>query len=288
VAVPTTKTGVQALLGAHGFNPTRLRGQHFLVDRNLIDAIVRDADVGPGDCVLEIGTGTGILTDALAARAGRVVTCDLDARLQGIAKGLRAWPGTVTFLLADILAGKHALNPLVLDRWRAEAEVAPGPGGAGLRLRVVSNLPYSVATPVLANLLWDGVPMSDATVLVQREAAERFVARPGTGDYGPMAVAVALLAEAEILRHVPPQVFWPAPKVESALLRVAPRAPARAVALRDAGLLSMLNDAFRHRRKTLRKRFGEARLAAAGIDGSARPEEVPPEAWLRLLTVPPA
>lgn len=281
MAVPTTKTGVQALLGAHGFNPTKLRGQHFLVDRNLIDAIVRDAGVGPMDCVLEIGTGTGILTDALAGRAGRVVTCDVDRRLQEIARGLREWPPAVVFLLEDILAGKHALNPVVLDRWRAEA-------AEGLRLRVVSNLPYAVATPVLANLLWDGIPFSDAVVLVQREAAERFVARPGTGEYGPMAIAVALLAEAAILRHVPPQVFWPAPKVESALLRLAPRAPGRAVELRDAGLPSLLQDAFQQRRKTLRKRLGEARLVAAGIAPTARPEEVPPEAWVRLLTVPPA
>jgi 16S rRNA (adenine1518-N6/adenine1519-N6)-dimethyltransferase len=282
VALPTTKTGVQALLGAHGFLPTKLRGQHFLVDRNLVDAIVRDADVGPADCVLEIGTGTGILTDALAARAGRVVSCDLDARLQGIARGLREWPPGVTFLLADILAGKHKLNPEVIGRWRAEG----GGGGGAPRLRVVSNLPYSVATPVLANLLWDGIPFHDAVVLVQREAAERFIARTGTSDYGPIAVAVALLAEAAILRHVPPQVFWPAPKVESALLRLAPRAPARAVALRDAGLPALLQDAFQQRRKTLRKRFGEARLLAAGIDPMARPEEVPPEAWPRLLTVP--
>jgi 16S rRNA (adenine1518-N6/adenine1519-N6)-dimethyltransferase len=292
VTVPITKTGVQALLGAHGFNPTRLRGQHFLVDRNLIDAIVRDADVGPGDCVLEIGTGTGILTDALAGRAGRVVTCDLDRRLQEIARGLREWPPTVTFLLADILEGKHKLNPAVIRRWESEGALASAEATAGkpgaLRLRVVSNLPYSVATPVLANLLWDGIPFHDAVVLVQREAAERFVAKPGTGDYGPMAIAVALLAEAAILRHVPPQVFWPAPKVESALLRLAPRAPSRALTLRDAGLPSLLQDAFQQRRKTLRKRFGEARLAAAGIDPTARPEEVPPEAWPRLLTVPPA
>ncbi len=280
--VPTTKTGVQALLGAHGFHPTRLRGQHFLVDRNLIDAIVRDADVGPSDCVLEIGTGTGILTDALAMRAGRVVTCELDARLQGIARGLRQWPETVVFLLEDILAGKHALNPAVVERWQAA-------GGSGaMRLRVVSNLPYAVATPVLANLLWDGVAFLDAVVLVQREAAERFVASPGTAAYGPMAIAVALLAEAEILRRVPPQVFWPPPKVESAVLRVAPRAPARAKQLRDAGLPSLLMDAFQQRRKSLRKRLGEARLRAAGIEPAARPEDVPPEAWTRLLTVPPA
>jgi 16S rRNA (adenine1518-N6/adenine1519-N6)-dimethyltransferase len=282
VAVPTTKTGVQALLGAHGFHPTKIRGQHFLVDRNLIDAIVRDAGVGPTDCVLEIGTGTGILTDALAARAGRVVSCDLDARLQGIAKGLREWPSTVVFLLEDILAGKHALNAAVLSRWQSE-----GASGA-LRLRIVSNLPYAVATPVLANLLWDGVAFEDAVVLVQREAAERFVAKPGTEEYGPMAIAVALLADAEILRRVPPQVFWPAPKVESALLRVRPRAPEEARRLRDRGLPSLLMDAFQQRRKTLRKRFGEARLLAAGIDPSARPEDVPADAWLRLLTVPPS
>lgn len=281
--VPTTKTGVQALLGAHGFHPKRMRGQHFLVDRNLIDAIVRDADVGPQDCVLEIGTGTGILTDALASRAGRVVTCDLDARLQGITRGLREWPSTVVFLVADILAGKHHLNPVVIGRWLAEA----GGSGGPFRLRVISNLPYAVATPVLANLLWDGIPMHDAVVLVQREAAERFVAEPGTSAYGPMAVAVALFAEAEVLRKVPPQVFWPAPQVESALLRIAPRAAARALELRDAGLSSLLKDAFQQRRKTLRKRFGEARLGAAGIDPTSRAEDVPPEGWVRLLTVPP-
>jgi 16S rRNA (adenine1518-N6/adenine1519-N6)-dimethyltransferase len=280
VAVPATKTGVQALLGAHGFHPKRLRGQHFLVDRNLIDAIVRDAAVGPKDCVLEVGTGTGILTDALAPRAGRVVTCDLDARLQGITRGLREWPPSVVFLVEDVLAGKHRLNPVVIDRWRAE--------GAGLDLRVVSNLPYAVATPVLANLLWDGIPMRDAVVLVQREAAERFVAAPGTAAYGPMAVAVRLLAEAELVRRVPPQVFWPAPKVESAVLRLVPRAPGRARELRDLGLPSLLKDAFQQRRKALRGRFGEGRLRAAGIDPACRPADVEPDAWVRLLTVPPA
>jgi len=281
VTVPTTKTGVQALLGAHGLHPRRLRGQHFLVDRNLIEAIVRDAAVGEGDCVLEIGTGTGILTDALADRAGRVVTCDLDARLQGITRGLRAWPPTMVFLAADVLAGKHHLNPEVIGRWRTEA-------GSGLRLRIVSNLPYAVATPVLANLLWDGVPFTDAVVLVQREAAERFVAHPGTPEYGPMAVAVSLFAEARVLRHVPPQVFWPVPKVESALLRVAPTAPDRARELRELGLEALLQEAFQQRRKTLRKRFGAEKLARAGIPETARPEEVAPDAWVRLLTVPPS
>jgi len=192
-------------------HPRRLRGQNFLVDGNLIDAIVRDADVGPGDAVLEIGTGTGILTDALAERAGLVVTVDIDAELQALARSLRAWPETVRFVTADILDGKRRLNGEVLEVW--------GGAGAGLRRRVVSNLPYAIATPVVACLLWQGIEFMDATLLVQREAAERMTAPVGARAYGPMAIAVALLAGARLLRAVPPQVFWPEPKVESALLR---------------------------------------------------------------------
>jgi 16S rRNA (adenine1518-N6/adenine1519-N6)-dimethyltransferase len=133
MTVPRTATGVRALLGANGLSPRRLRGQNFLVDGNFVDAIVRAAAPGPDDCILEIGTGTGILTDALADRAGAVVTCDIDERLQEMARGLRAWPPGTTFVRADALDGKHALNPAVVEAWRAAA--------AGRTLRVVSNLP---------------------------------------------------------------------------------------------------------------------------------------------------
>lgn len=279
MAVPTTKTGVCALLGAHGLSPRRLKGQHFLVDPNLIEAIVRDAGVGPGDAVLEVGTGTGILTAALAARAGRIVTCDIDARLQAITRTLQAWPPSVEFLAEDVLAGKHALNPRVIDAWQVAAR--------GLVPRLIANLPYAVATPLLANLLWDGIAMADAVVLVQKEAAERFTALPGTAAYGPMAVAVRLLAEASVLRPVPPQVFWPVPRVRSALLRLVPRDPARARALKEAGLPALLQHAFQQRRKTLRSRFDAARLQQAGIDPASRPQDVEPAAWERLLTVGP-
>jgi 16S rRNA (adenine1518-N6/adenine1519-N6)-dimethyltransferase len=256
-----------------------MRGQHFLVDGNLIDAIVRTAEVGPGDCVLEVGTGTGILTDALADRAGAVVSCDVDARIQEVAKGAREWPPSVLFLVADALAGKHRLAPAVLDAWTAR--------GKGLTLRVVSNLPYGIATPFLANLLWEGIPARDAVVLVQREAAERFTAGPRTAAYGPLAVAVRLLADAEVLRRVPASVFWPEPKVESCLLRIRPRDPARAHELRRKGLPELLKEAFAQRRKTLGRRLGAERLAAAGIPPGARAEEVSPEQWVSLLTVPP-
>ncbi|MGH7163845.1 MAG: rRNA adenine N-6-methyltransferase family protein, partial [Planctomycetota bacterium] len=138
MTVPKTKTEVKALLAARGVRPARARGQHFLVDANLVEAIAREAGVGPRDCVLEVGTGTGILTHALAARAGCVVSCDVDGRLQEVTRGLIAWPPHVVFVVADILAGKHLLNAAVVGRWQEER------AARGLStLRVVANLPYS-------------------------------------------------------------------------------------------------------------------------------------------------
>jgi 16S rRNA (adenine1518-N6/adenine1519-N6)-dimethyltransferase len=275
VSVPRNRRAVQALLAREGLAPRKPHGQNFLCDGNLVDAIVRDAGVGPEDAVLEIGTGTGILTDALADRAGAVVSCDLDTRMLAMTRRLRPWPASVQFLGEDALAGKHALNPRVVEAWLE----------SGLRLKVVSNLPYGAATPILANLLWSGIAFCEAVVLVQREAAERFTAAVGTSAYGPMSIAVALFAEASILRAVPAQVFWPRPRVESALLRLVATDPARAAALREQGLPRLLHDAFLHRRKMLRRLVGTESLEKSGIATDARPEQVEPEAWVRLLTL---
>jgi 16S rRNA (adenine1518-N6/adenine1519-N6)-dimethyltransferase len=272
LSVPRTRNAVEALLAAPGIFPKRQRGQNFLVDGNLIDAIVRDAGVEQRHAVLEVGTGTGILTAALAPVAGAVVSCDIDPGLQRITRGLIDWPGNVNFIAADVLDGKHALNAEVVAAWRAP----------GLALKVVSNLPYNIATPFLANLLWSDLPFEDATVLVQREAAERFTARVGTSEYGPMAISIGLLANARIVRDVHRQVFWPQPKVESALLRIEARDRGRASVLREAGLPDLLQRAFLHRRKVLRRLVAPERLAAAGLPEDVRPEGVAPEQWVAL------
>ena len=133
----------------------------------------------------------------------------------------------------------------------------------------------------------EGVETRDVVVLVQREAAERFVAPPDCAAYGPMSIAVALLAEARILRRVPPDVFWPAPKVESAVLQLTPRDPALARELRAAGLQDLLRTGFAHRRKTLRKAFSTELLERAGLDPGVRPAAVEPEGWVRLLRAGP-
>ena len=127
--------------------------------------------------------------------------------------------------------------------------------------------------------------MHDAVVLVQKEAAERFIASPGTKEYGPMSIAVSLLAEARILRPVGKQVFWPAPRVLSSLFRLEVQRPRQAAEWKRAGLPELLQTAFQHRRKVLRKSVDPGRLERAGIDPGSRPEDLAPEAWLRLLTV---
>ncbi|MCZ6787946.1 MAG: 16S rRNA (adenine(1518)-N(6)/adenine(1519)-N(6))-dimethyltransferase RsmA [Planctomycetota bacterium] len=278
MGVPTTKTSVKALLAAHGLHPRRLKGQHFLLDPNLVAAIAAEAEPKKTDCILEVGTGTGVLTWRLAEKAGCVVSCDIDGRLQAVAQGAADWPEHVVFLQDDILAGKHRLSPGVMDVWQGER------GRRGLKdLLVVSNLPYSVATPFLMNLLWDAVGCRDIVVLVQKEVAERFTAAVGTAEYGAVSIVAALLARPRILRSVGPQVFWPRPKVQSALLRLTPEDPDRARALRERGLPELLHDAFLHRRKTLRKRLGAKRLEGAGLPIGVRPQEVEPEGWVRLL-----
>ncbi|MEE8104360.1 MAG: 16S rRNA (adenine(1518)-N(6)/adenine(1519)-N(6))-dimethyltransferase RsmA [Planctomycetota bacterium] len=275
---PTNKTAVQALLAANGLFPKKMRGQHFLIDPNLIEAIARHSGATRDDCVLEVGTGTGVLTWELAARAGCVVTCDVDVKLQKAARGAAAWPEHVRFESGDVLKSKRELNPNITSAWleeQSQRDLA--------HLLVAANLPYSVATPFLASLLWSGIACRDIVVLVQKEAAERFVADVGTAEYGPMTVAVGLLAEAKIERAVGPRVFWPEPKVQSAVLRLTPKDPSRARQLAAAGLPQLLHAAFLHRRKTLRKCIDPARLEAAGVSVDARPQEVAPESWVGIL-----
>lgn len=268
-----------ARLGAAGLGPRKLRGQHFLIDANFLDAIVREAAITKDDAVLEIGTGTGVLTERLSDAAGAVLSVDIDARLQNLARESADWPDHVSFFCGDVLESKRVLNPDILAEWDRVAGTR--------RRRLIANLPYNIATPLLANLLWAGDVVADALVLVQREAAERFVAESGTAAYGPMSIAVALVAEARIVRRVGPHIFWPPPRVESAVLQLTIRDPARARQWRDDGLPALLTQGFMWRRKTLRHSVDPRWLEAAGIDPGIRPQNVTPAEWAKLLTVRP-
>ena len=179
---PRTARALRDALAAHGVAPAKRHGQCFLTDVQAIDAIVRDAEVGPDDAVLEVGTGTGLLTHALAEAGASIDTFDIDPRVQALARGFRAWPERVRFHLVDVLEGKHAPRPSVPrgPRARARARVPAGP------VKVVSNLPYNVATLVPPRRCSRSPDPPDAiTVMVQLEVAEKLLGSTGDDDYGP-------------------------------------------------------------------------------------------------------
>jgi len=318
-AVPArqTTTYLKALFAQVGFTIDARRGQNFLVDLNLLDLLERSAGIRPDDAVLEVGSGTGALTERLAAAASRVVTVEIDPRLaqlardrllgagihatsipaagtdsvgSGTSSGDGAAPDRVVLVEGDVLAGKHRLAPGVL----AAIESARAAGG---RLLLVANLPYCVATPVISNLLCLPQPFTTATVTVQREMAERMTASAGTHAYNALSVWVGAQCRGEIVRALPPSAFWPRPQVDSAIVRLELE-PERRARIADLGRFhDFVRAVFCHRRKLLRgvllgiaggKRSAGSRARVErvyeqmGFAADVRAEEIPPDDFVRL------
>lgn len=269
---------VRARLARRGLAAHRDRGQNFLVDGGVARRIADAAGIRPGETVLEIGTGLGLLTEALAARAGRVVTVEIDAGLVAALREEAQLPAHVELRHADALE----LDLVAL------ADEAPG------GLRVVANLPYAVSSLLLRKLLGARHVLRGWTVMVQREVAERILAPPGGRDYGSLGVLHRLVARVERLFDVSPRCFHPVPRVVSTVLRVTPRADAELGAGELERVERVVRAAFGQRRKTLRNALrGGLRpapsdaalrqaLAACAIDGEARAETVEPERWRAL------
>lgn len=269
--------------------PKSKLGQNFLIDLNLVDFLIKEAELTGGDLVLEVGSGTGSLTARLAQSAGAVVSVEIDADFFQLALENVGDSERVLLVRADILRGKNHLNPHVLEPLEQHRGKWSCP-----RVKLVANLPYAVATPVIANLLLTELPIERMVVTVQLEIAERLIASPGTKDYGALTVLVQSLAEVELLRRLPPAVFWPRPKVSSAIVRIRPDAGKRARVGDVQGFRNFLRDLYSHRRKNLRgalaafpghrfdKQLVDRKLSELGMDGSVRAETLTLEEHLRL------
>lgn len=270
---------LRALLQRRGLRLQRDRGQNFLTDGGLADQLAQLAGVEEGDHVIEVGTGLGVLTRALGKRAERVTTVEIDSGLVKALEEEDLLPSNAELLHADALK---------LD-WSELVE------RAGPRVRVVANLPYSAATPLLRIMIECRESVQDWSVMIQREVARRCVARCGDDDYGSFAVLHALTVDAQVQQELSPGSFFPAPKVHSSFLRVWPR---RTPLLREGELAwveRVVRAAFSKRRKTILNtlRGGgfvaredrailEEALASAGISPSSRAETVAPERLLAL------
>jgi 16S rRNA (adenine1518-N6/adenine1519-N6)-dimethyltransferase len=271
-----------------GLSPDTRHGQHFLIDLNLLRLLVDRAALGPRDVVLEVGTGSGSLTAVLAERAGHVVTVELDPRLYQLASEELAKFSNVTMLRCDALYRKNRVNPEVIEAVRRELAAAPG-----RRCKLAANLPYNVATPLVANLLAAEPPTSmiapvSMTVTVQREVADRLAAAPGTKDYGALSVWVQSQCMVEVVRVLPPSVFWPRPKVHSAIVHVE-LDPARRAKIADRACFHDFARAmFLHRRKYLRTQLLLARpdeLSKSQVDAILAELNLDPESRAETLSV---
>jgi 16S rRNA (adenine1518-N6/adenine1519-N6)-dimethyltransferase len=265
-----TGNQVRDLLAAHGIRPSRALGQNFVADPNTVRRVARLAAVGPGDHVVEVGPGVGSLTLALRETGAEISAVEIDRHLIPV---------------LDAVVGSSGVRIVEGDAMRLDWDALLA-GQRGWVL--VANLPYNIATPLVADLL-DGVPAIDRMlVMVQKEVAERLVAGPPDPEYGAVSVKVAYWAEAAMAGKVPATVFIPRPKVESALVSIRRRrTPAVDPSEVDADhLFALVRAGFATRRKMLRKSLSglvsPAAFEVAGVRPDARAENLDVHAWGRL------
>ncbi|AQT67243.1 Ribosomal RNA small subunit methyltransferase A [Anaerohalosphaera lusitana] len=323
-----TKHEIQRLLASAGARPNKKLGQNFLIDLNLMRLLIDAADIRKNDVVLEVGCGTGSFTEGLAEVAGRVVAAEYDKILARIAMQQLQDAEHVTIVNTDILESKNKLAPQIVEELaRAKAEL-------GGRLLLVANLPYNAGTSVMANLVGGtgeglqnrpegaenavfegengvlgggekvgggvGEPgiglVADAMyVTVQKEVAQRMVAEPGGKLYGILSILIGACGESEILRILPPSVFWPAPGVESAMVSFE-RQAGKAARIRNMSVFKEIVNLFMgHRRKMMQActKFAKGSelggitdwgdiFDEAGVNPQMRPEKVLPDEFVEI------
>ena len=275
--VAQTKHEIQHLLAQAGSQPRHRFGQNFMIDQNLVRVVADAGQIEAGDLVVEVGPGTGTLTEEILSRGADVVAVEIDRDLSRLLRERFGEQAKFSLIEGDALASKHAVNAELLASIRAAKE-------SQRAVKLVANLPYNIASPLIIELLIAGVDLLAFTV--QKEVADRVRAAAGAEAYGVLSVMCQLLAEVEVLRTLPPQAFWPAPKIDSSLVRLVRKDELGARATEFGRFVQKL---FSFRRKTLRKALVEMEidaprvLAASGFDPQGRPEVFSPAELLRLF-----
>lgn len=231
------------MLESRGLSPQKMFGQNFLIDHNLIRKLVDASNAAPGDIVLEVGPGTGVLTEALLDKGCTVIACDIDRGLCALLRDRLA--DRITLVEGDCLESKHALSSILSDAL-ARHSISPT---SSTRFRLVANLPYACATPLIMILLSQWPSCEGLFVTIQKEVADRLAAHHNTKHYGPISVLAQSVATVELFAKLPPHCFWPQPDVTSAMISLR-RLPTPRTQDPE-GLLRFCNRLFEQRRKQL-------------------------------------
>ncbi len=283
-----TKRQIRDLLSSAGVSPNKRLGQHFLIDLNLMRMLVETANIQKEDVVLEVGCGTGSMTEALAEKAGRVIAVELDRNLSEIAGKQLAKSENIEIINTDILESKNTLSQTVTKALDLAGKKYPG------RILLVANLPYSAASPVIMNLVTGPTTADGMYATVQKEVADRMTAAPESSDYGILSIFLNATGDVKTIRTLKPAVFWPPPKVDSAMVGFV-RNKAKSDRIANMELFSKIVHLFMgHRRKTLLSCSKLARdrleknanwpeiFGQCCINPKQRPETLSPEDYIKI------
>lgn len=286
--MPQTRQQIEQALTDAGFRPRKQFGQNFMVDQNLVRLVAQAGELSRNDVIVEVGPGTGTLTEELLDQAGKVIAVEIDRDLAAMLRKKFSDRSNFALIEGDALDGKHAVNPKLIGILGATVDTPRVPGRSEVtparpeyrpchpNFKLVANLPYNIASPLIIELLTIGCKLLAFTV--QKEVADRLRAQPNDDAWGPLSVMAQLLGEVEVLRTLPPSAFWPSPKIDSALVRI--RAYEKIQLDRnDVSTFShFIHRLFSYRRKTLRRALIESEIDAdvvlekSKLDGSIRSE----------------
>lgn len=285
-----TLSEIQAALISRGLQPKHHFGQNFLHDHAHVQKILNAAKIKEGEIVLEVGPGTGVLSEEILARGASLVAVEIDYDLEPVLREkLAPFGDRAILIIEDVLEGKHSINPVIFTALRTVQGTPSRPGSLesrkggisqGQGFKLVANLPYNVATPVLVNMVLDHPEMTLAVAMVQKEVADRLVAPPGGKDYGAVGILIQSLCDVKRISKLSPGCFWPQPTVESAVITITPRK--KPLTDDPHRLAHLLHKLFSHRRKQIKSSLGKAAKFPEGVSPTARPEELTVEQLVAL------
>lgn len=288
-ALRQTKRHLQHMLSRYGINPRTDLGQNYLIDLNIIDFLLDNAKLTDNDLILEVGTGTGGMTAFLASQAAHVISVELDGNMYRMAKDQIGHYENLTLLHTDALKNKNTLSPIVLDEIDKQLAINPK-----RQLKLVANLPYNIATPIVSNLIATELCWDRMIITIQLELGLRMQAGPRKSTYGALSVWLQSQAHVKLLKRLPPSVFWPRPKVNSAIMQLVPNLEAKKLIKNRPFLQDFVRRLFHQRRKLMRSvivGMYRKQIAKSEIDqileqlelgGNTRAEELAPEILVNL------
>jgi len=286
-----TKRQIQQLLSSAGIRPNKRLGQHFLIDLNLMRLLIDSAHITKDDIVLEVGCGTGSLTQALAERAGCVIAVELDEAVARIAKRELCKAENVEVIRIDILENKNTINPAITDKLELACKRYSG------QVLLVAYLPYNVASAVMLILITGNITAEGMYVTVQKEVADRMTAAAGSKDYGTLSIILAATGDVKVERVLKPTVFWPRPQVDSAMVSFVRKAEKVSRIYNMELFHEIVNLFIGHRRKMLKTctKLAAGKLAEiddwdeifgqCSIDPHKRPEQISPEGYVVMANL---